>query len=213
VILTAAGVGFAHAVLLDHWVALAVLGRTHSYPPSRIARLSLLATVAHVLASLLLDRLIVAIELQLRSSVEYAQQAIVGGLLAAAGVAFGPFELSGRGRGHTHKHDHHHYHDHSHDHGGGEQRLRGLMVPFSAAASPDLTILPVFLAATAARTLTAIGSLIAFAALTIATVVALALGAALTGYRVKGQWLKRRSGAITAVVLVVIGVLVLIGKL
>lgn len=214
-ILAAAGVGFAHAVLPDHWVPLAVLGRTRRYSPSRIVRLSLLAAVTHVLVSLLLGGVIVVIGLQLRSSVEHAQQAIVGGLLAATGVAFGLFELSGRGHGHTHEHDHHH-HDHSHDQGGGEQRLRGLatiMVPFGAAASPDLTILPVFLAATAAGTLTAIGSLIAFAAVTIATIVALTLGAALTGYRVKGQWLERRSGAITAAVLVVIGVLVLTGRL
>ena len=35
----AAGVGFGHAILPDHWVPLAVLGRTQRYPVSRIARL------------------------------------------------------------------------------------------------------------------------------------------------------------------------------
>ena len=52
------------------------------------------------------------------------------------------------------------------------------MVPFGAAASPDLTILPVFLAATAAGLATAIGSVVVFAAATIGTIMGLTLGAA-----------------------------------
>jgi nickel/cobalt exporter len=35
----AAGVGFGHAVLPDHWVPLAVVGRTQRYPLSKVARL------------------------------------------------------------------------------------------------------------------------------------------------------------------------------
>jgi hypothetical protein len=45
------------------------------------------------------------------------------------------------------------------------------MVPFGAAASPDLAILPVFLAAVAVGTGTAVGSLIMFATVTIGTIV------------------------------------------
>ena len=48
----AAGVGFGHAILPDHWVPLAVVGRTRRYPLSRVARLSGLAGIAHVLVSL-----------------------------------------------------------------------------------------------------------------------------------------------------------------
>ena len=50
----AAGVGFGHAILPDHWVPLAVLGRTRRYPLARVARLSGLAGVAHVLVSIAL---------------------------------------------------------------------------------------------------------------------------------------------------------------
>jgi hypothetical protein len=35
-----AGVGFGHAILPDHWVPLAVLGRTRRYSLKRVARLS-----------------------------------------------------------------------------------------------------------------------------------------------------------------------------
>jgi nickel/cobalt exporter len=87
------------------------------------------------------------------------------------------------------------------------------MIPFGAAASPDLTILPVFLAATTAGAGSAIGSLVIFAAVTIATIVTLTLVAARGGYQIRGQWLDRWGNALTAIVLVVIGTLVLTGTI
>jgi len=97
-----------------------------------------------------------------------------------------------------------------------EGRARGLaavMVPFGAAASPDLTILPVFLAATTAGAGAAIGSLVVFAAVTIATIVGLTLLACFGGYQIRGRWLERWGNAFTALVLIVIGALVLSGAI
>jgi nickel/cobalt transporter (NicO) family protein len=231
----AAGVGFGHAVLPDHWVPLAVLGRARRYPLAKIARLSGLAGVAHVLLSIVLGALIIVVGLQFRSSVASAQDAIIGGLLIATGLGFGVLQATGHG--------HHHDHDHDHDHGGGHsdgdehrhgdahehhasasahrradpdasrgvRRLAAIMVPFGAAASPDLTILPVFLAATTAGVATAVGSVLIFGAVTIGTIVGLTLGAAAGGYQIRGEWLDRWGNAVTAGVLVVIGVLVLTG--
>jgi hypothetical protein len=228
----AAGVGFGHAVLPDHWVPLAVLGRTRRYPLARVARLSGLAGVAHVLVSIVLGGVIIAVGLQFRSTVQDAQDTIIGCLLIATGVGFAILEFSGRGhhRRRRHGHDHDHRDEHGHRHapadqppsalggseGGeriaaGEGRLRGLasvMVPFGAAASPDLTILPVFLAATTAGVTAAVGSLVIFAAVTIATIVGLTLAACFGGYQIRGQWLERWGNACTALVLVVIGTLV-----
>jgi nickel/cobalt transporter (NicO) family protein len=230
-IVAAAGVGFGHAILPDHWVPMAVLGRTRRYPASRVARLSGLAGVAHVLVSVLLGGVIIAVGLQFRSTVQHAQAAIVGTLLIVTGIGFLVLELSGHGH---HHHDHEHDdHDHEHDRGdhehdehdragqhhhdalegeGGTVRgLAAVMVPFGAAASPDLTILPVFLAATASGAGAAVGSLVAFAAVTITTVVSLTLLATFGGYQVHGQWLERWGNAITALVLITIGVLVAAG--
>ncbi|HET9718900.1 MAG TPA: hypothetical protein VFP55_02365 [Solirubrobacteraceae bacterium] len=255
-LVAAAGVGFGHAVLPDHWVPLAVLGRTRRYPLSRIARLSGLAGIAHVLVSIVLGAIIIAIGLQFRSSVQHAQDTIIGVILIATGVGFAILELSGHGHHHHHDHDHAHDHPHGpHDHDHGDDpahgphdyghdhpheaahthghnhhvhnptpgassappgRLRGLaavMVPFGAAASPDLTILPVFLAATTAGVATAVGSLAIFAAVTIGTIVGLTLAAARGGYQIRGMWLERWGNAITALVLVVIGLLVLTGTI
>ncbi len=240
-LLAAAGVGFGHAILPDHWLPLAVLGRTRRYPLSRIARLAGLAGVAHVLVSLVLGGVLIAIGLQFRSTIQSAQDTIIGGLLTATGLGFAVVELMSRSHGHKHRHGHDHDHrdghDHDHDHAHAHthdpqdedlehdhansdetqrQGLRGLaavMVPFGAAASPDLTILPVFLAATTAGVATAVGSLVAFAAVTIGTIVGLTLAAARGGYQVRGEWLERSGNALTAIVLFVIGSLVLTGTI
>jgi len=237
----AAGVGFGHAILPDHWVPLAVLGRTRRYPLSRIARLSSLAGVAHVLVSIVLGAVIIAIGLQFRSTIEHAQDTIIGCILIATGIGFLLLELTGHGHHHhdhdgqhhgEHDHDHahpdharpdHDHPDHDHDHPDDHhadaptpRRLSGLaavMVPFGAAASPDLTILPVFLAATTAGIATAVGSLVIFAAVTIGTIVGLTLAAARGGYQIQGEWLERWGNVFTAAVLVIIGLLVLLGMI
>jgi nickel/cobalt transporter (NicO) family protein len=237
-----AGVGFGHAILPDHWVPLAVIGRARRYPMRRIARLSGLAGLAHVLLSIVLGALIIVIGLGLRSTIESAQNIIIGGLLVVTGVGFVALEVTGHGHhhghehaedgGHDHGHEHaedgghhhghehaddggHHGHEHADDHGHphehGVRGLAAVMVPFGAAASPDLTILPVFLAATAAGVATAVGSVVIFAAATIGTIVGLTLAAAKGGYQIKGDWLERWGNVITAAVLLVIGVLVLFG--
>jgi hypothetical protein len=201
-VIAAAGVGFGHAVLPDHWVPLAVVGRAQRYPLAKVARLSGLAAVAHVLVSVALGAVIVVVGLQLRSSVEHAQNAIVGALLLATALWFLMLELRGRGHGHGGPGGHVH---------GRRSSLAAIIVPFGAAASPDLTILPVFLAATAAGAGAAIGSLAVFAAVTITTIVGLTLFAAVGGYQVRAPWLDRWANLFTAAVLGVIGALVLAG--
>ncbi len=232
-IAAAAGVGLGHAILPDHWVPLAVVGRAQRYPLGRVARLSLLAGIAHVLVSLVLGAIIIAIGLQFRSAVQSAQDTIIGVVLILTGAGFAALHLGGRGHTHAGEHSHADGHAHDHEHGpshahrpaglaiaehphphpsvqaGRARRLAGIMVPFGAAASPDLTILPVFLAATAAGLFASIGALIAFSAVTIATIVGLTLIACFGGYQVHGQWLDRWGNLLTAGTLLAIGALVL----
>jgi nickel/cobalt exporter len=209
-----AGVAVGHAILPDHWVPLATIGRTRRYSLARVARLSGLAGVAHVFVSLALGGVIVLVGLQFRSRVQDAQDTIVGALLIATGIGFLVAEALGRGRSHAHPHPHpgRQGHPHAHPHGGGRiASLASVMVPFGAAASPDLTILPVFLAATTAGVGTAIASLVVFGAVTIVTIVALTLLATIGGYQIRGRWLDRWGNVVTAAVLAVIGGLVLAG--
>ncbi|WP_460725937.1 hypothetical protein [Nocardia heshunensis] len=135
--------------------------------------------------------------------------------------------------GHSHGHDHGHGHSHGHDHGrrrsidtldlAGDSpdphghsrnrvtRLLAFAVPFGAAASPDLTILPVFLAASAVGVTAAIGSLVAFSLVTLGTIVGLTLLGTVAGYQLRGAWIDKSANLITAAVLLIIGILIAAG--
>jgi hypothetical protein len=203
-----------HAILPDHWLPLAVVGRTRRYSLARVARLSTAAGLAHVTVSLALGGVIVAIGLQFRSSVESAQSTIVGSLLIATAVVLVLVDIVGVGDRHSHEGEHAHPHNRAHEHAhAGTRSLIPFMVSFGAAASPDLTILPVFLAATAAGVGAAVGSLIVFGLVTVATFVILTLLATAGGYRLGGQWLEKRGNLLTAGMLLVVGLLVLVGAI
>jgi nickel/cobalt transporter (NicO) family protein len=143
------------------------------------------------------------------------------------------------GGGHDHDHGYghghgHHYDRDDHDHDGRAHKhghtttavlerpepapgdrtargLAGLLIPFGAAASPDLTILPVFLAASTLGTAAALGSLAAFTVATVATIVGLTTATALGGRLFTAAWIDRRANLITALTLVAIGALVTAG--
>lgn len=144
-------------------------------------------------------------------------------------------EGHGHGHAHGHGHDHGHAHDHGHhDHDGqahehshtttavlerpepapGQRTARGLaglLVPFGAAASPDLTIVPVFLAASALGPTAALGSLATFTVATVATITGLTTATALGARLFTAGWIDRRANLITALTLTAIGVLVVAG--
>ena len=266
-LLAAAGVGFGHAVLPDHWAPLAVLARTRKDPLPRVVRRSLAAAGTHVALSLLLGAILIVVGLRFRDTVLRYEDYVVGGLLLATGAAFLALELTGRGHGHSHEgehghshgghghpqdhghphdqgHDHGHAHDidhadphpHAHDHAhphldphahphpdhqprphtpisrpGRLHTAAALAVPFGAAASPDLTILPVFLAASALGAATAVGSLLVFAGVTMATIVGLTVAASLGVAKLTGPWVERRANLLTAGTLLAFGALIALG--
>lgn len=224
-IIAAGTVGFLHSILPDHWVPLAVIARTQRWSIAHVARVSFLASVGHVLTSLILAGVIAGVGLEFRHTLETEQGRIVGAILVLTGIAFLIWSLTGHG--HHHHHDHHHSHDHhphdhdhhNHDHGahpvGGEgtaiRRFAAIAGPFGAAASPDLTILPVALAASAIGIGAVLATLVSFSLVTLVTFVVLTVAATLAGYQVKGEWLEEHGNLITAVVLIVIGMAVYIG--
>jgi nickel/cobalt transporter (NicO) family protein len=246
IVLAAAGVGFGHAVMPDHWLPLAILSRTRRYRTGTVVRLSMAAAVAHVVVSLLLGAAVILVGLQFRATVAGHTDLVVGSILLATGAAFLILELRGRGHRHGHGHDHgthsHHAHDdahapggdHHHDHGGhgghdggtavldrratqtrsqarGARGLAALLVPFGAAASPDLTILPVFLAASALGAGAAIGSLAVFTIVTVVTIVGLTIATALGARLLTAPWIDRSANLLTAGILLLIGALVVFG--
>jgi nickel/cobalt transporter (NicO) family protein len=231
--LAAAGVGFGHAVMPDHWMPLAVLSRTRRYSTRRTVRLSLAAGVTHVLVSLVLGAVLVVVGSQFRDTVSRHTDVVIGGILLVTGLVFLAVEMTGRGHRHDHDGEHEHGHGH-HDHGHGDdtydihdthgdhgdhghhdhdraypsRNLAGVVVPFGAAASPDLTILPVFLAAGAVGVAASISSLIAFAAVTVATMVGLTTATAAGAKLLTAPWIDRGANLLTAGTLLALGVIV-----
>ena len=220
----AAAVAVLHSILPDHWVPLAVVGRTQRWSLFRVARVSALASAGHVVASVVLAGIIAAIGLQFQRQLETQQGHIVGAVLILTGVGFLIWGLTS----HSHDHDHGHSHDHETAHAHEEshtqtghaapprqqtlaRRLAAIAVPFGVAASPDLTILPVALAASAVGRGAVVGVIVVFALLTMATFIGLTVLATLAGYQIKGEWLERHANTITAVVLIAIGVVAYIG--
>ena len=226
-LLAAAGVGFGHAVLPDHWAPLAVLARARRDPLRRVVRRSLAAAGTHVALSLLLGAVLIVVGLRFRDTVLRYEDYVVGGLLLATGAAFLILELTGRGHGHGHEGEHghshggnghDHVHPHSHDHAhapssrpGRLKAAASLAGPSGAAASPDLTILPVFLAASALGAATAVGSLVVFAGVTMATIVGLTVAASLGVARLTAPWVERRANLLTAGTLLLFGALIAVG--
>lgn len=225
-ILAAGTVAILHSILPDHWVPLAVVARAERWSIGRVARLSALASVGHVLTSVILGGVIAVVGLQFQRQIDVQQGRLVGSVLIVTGLAFLVWGLTGHG--HHHDHDEHSptahaattatiAEDHATDQriAGPQQtrakRIAAIVVPFGIAASPDLTILPVALAASAVSGLTVAGVLVVFAAVTIATFVGLTVLATLAGYQIKGEWLERNATTITALVLIAIGAVAYIG--
>jgi len=224
-LLGAAGaVAVLHSILPDHWVPLAVVGRTQRWSLLRVARVSALASAGHVLASVVLAGIIAAIGLQFQRQLETQQGHIVGAVLVLTGVGFLMWGLTGHG--HDHDHDHDYDHGHGHDHADDAddaddaapvpqqtiaRRLAAIAVPFGVAASPDLTILPVALAASAVGRGAVVGVIGVFTALTMVTFIGLTVLATLAGYQIQGEWLEHHATTITALVLIAIGVVAYVG--
>lgn len=225
-IIAAGTVGFLHSILPDHWVPLAVIGRTQRWSIAHVARVSFLASVGHVLTSLIIAAIVAAIGLQFRSQFETQQGHIVGAILVVTGLGFLVWSLTGHG-GHSHEHESHihfdaqgHMHEPAHrahassgasGNSSALRRFAAIAGPFGAAASPDLTILPVALAASAVGIGAVAGSLISFSVVTIGTFITLTVAATLAGYQVKGEWLEDHGNLITAIVLIAIGIAVYVG--
>jgi nickel/cobalt transporter (NicO) family protein len=89
--------------------------------------------------------------------------------------------------------------------------IAAFLIPFGAAASPGLTILPVFLAAGALGAGAAAGSLAVFALATITTITALTVSATAGARLITASWIDRRANLLTAGALVAIGALITLG--
>ena len=232
-------VAIMHSLLPDHWIPLAVVARTQRWTISQVMRVTFLASFGHVFVSLVLAGCVAIIGLQFQKEIDAQQGHIVGAVLLFTGIILlflGAIGLGSHRHSHSHHshhhhdhshalHDHHHdhhHHDHSHafhdhHHDGTShgqpfvRRLAAIAIPFGVAASPDLTILPIALAASTLGTIAVISVLSMFTLMTIATFVSLTVIATLAGYRIKGDWLEKHASTITSILLIGLGIITFVG--
>ena len=89
--------------------------------------------------------------------------------------------------------------------------LAAVAVPFGVAASPDLSFLPLGLAASAYGASAVAAVLGVFAILTMATFVGLTVTATAAGYQMEGEWLEKHANTVTSLVLIGIGIVAYVG--
>jgi nickel/cobalt transporter (NicO) family protein len=109
-------VAVLHSILPDHWVPLAIVARTQRWSLWRVGRVTLLASLGHVVTSLVLGGILALIGLQFQQKFETQQGHIIGAVLILTGIIFLIWGLVGHGpHGHTHEEGHEHEHDYDHD--------------------------------------------------------------------------------------------------
>lgn len=105
-LIAAASVAVIHSILPDHWVPLAVVGRTQGWTMARVGRISALAATGHVVASLLLAGVVALVGLRFQEQIDRQQGHIVGAVLMLSGVGFLAWTLTGHGHRHGHDDEH-----------------------------------------------------------------------------------------------------------
>lgn len=203
-------------------------------PDGRTTRVALWTGIGHVLGSIALGVIVIALGYGLKGDLRL-EGPIVGIVLVLTGVGLLLWSLRHPGHHHPHPHEAEpdqpmhtsrgmttdtatftptsmpiipimgHGHDHTHHH--DNPRTWGARpIPAGIAASPDPTILPVFLAAIAVNIRTAIEVLVVYSLVTMVAMVGLTLTAVWGGYQVQWAWLDQHANHVTTAVLVALGI-------
>lgn len=121
-LLTAASIAFVHTVLgPDHYLPFTAMGKARNWSLQKTLRITLYCGIGHVLSSVIIGAVGIALGAQLSSLVEI--EGVRGNLAGWALLAFGLMYLAwgikkaGRSRSHSHVHSHGDLvHDHTHNH-------------------------------------------------------------------------------------------------
>jgi sulfite exporter TauE/SafE len=121
-LLTAASIAFLHTVLgPDHYLVFTAMGKARRWSLRKTLRITLICGVGHVLGSILLGFIGIAVGAELAAlvSIEGIRGSLAGWALLAFGITYFAWGLRQAGRGRVHSHVHVHedvVHDHAHDH-------------------------------------------------------------------------------------------------
>ena len=118
-LLAGASVAIFHAILPDHWMPIALVARGQRWSTGRTTRVALWTGVGHVLGSIALGAVVIALGYGLKGILRL-EGPIVGIVLVLTGV--GLFLWSLRHPVHSHPNPHGAESDHTHEHAQGTRR-------------------------------------------------------------------------------------------
>ncbi|HEY3314988.1 MAG TPA: hypothetical protein VGL40_06880 [Bacillota bacterium] len=209
-LITAAAVAAAiHALAPDHWLPYVLLAKGRGWPLARALQVTAVGAVSHLASTTILGFVIVflgagATERFGRSAELYSSLLV---------IALGVYLLwaGRRGRGHHHEHGHHHQdHSEAHAHREHDRRSRSdLSLGALLGARPCAESIPIFIAASTWGVFTSLGAVAAWAVVTIGAMLT-AVWLSLLGLgAVRLEFLERHGEALSAWLIIMIGVIVL----
>lgn len=203
----AAAAALVHSVTPDHWMPLALVARAERWSLGRAAQVSQVAALGHVAASLLLGLFLAA--LSPIGDVALEEERTVGLLLLGTGALLLAWTLDRRRR--IHRVPPGASRANSRGRGRRPNFVTQIVLPFGVAASPNLAVLPIVLAAAMRGAVVLTLSLVVFTLVTMLSFLVLTLLGTLGGALLRWTWLEREGELISALLLLVLGLLVLAG--
>lgn len=201
----AAVVGALHMSAPDHWVTLCIMGRNFQWSRRRILGVSLVTASGHVVLSVILGLIVVAVGLVFSTLVSYYFNAGIGLTMIAAGLLVGIRPLVAK--------------DTEPEKGSGDLKMpegRTLTKSVSyfavlgAALSPDLSITPMFLAASPVGFYFALELAVVFAVVSILTLLVLVLAGTAGLAKAFERFPEKYNDSLVGFVIAVIGAFVLV---
>ncbi len=162
----AALVGILHMAAPDHWVTLTILGRTAGWSRPRLVGVSVVTGMGHVLLSVLLGFAVVGLGLIFSTVVSAYFTGVAGVLMVVVGTYAAGRAITNREK---------ELHRNAEVPSKSVERRVGYFAVLGAALSPDLSILPIFLAAVPVGLSVAFDTALVFALASIVAIVLLVL--------------------------------------
>lgn len=203
-LIAAAVVGIIHMSAPDHWVTLTVLGRSLKWNRAKLALFSLITGAGHSAISIVLGFIVVAVGLVFSAHVTQYLTEAIGAIMIIAGLYTGLRSLF--------RNEHSHEHAHAEAPEGEKSAARGAsyFAVLGAALSPDLSILPIFLASVPVGWLLAVNTAIIFAVASILTMLLLVMISSFGMARAIEKLPPKYNDALVGFVIAAVGVYVIL---